>query len=97
MVGIVGLGWIIVDLSRCKLKRKNTRGVDGMIKVFIFLKYNTYILSIAAKVGHSKGGIAIASSKTLKFSFLRGFLLRRFDWGYFAACMLCSMLFSLLC
>lgn len=37
-VGIVGLGWIIVDLSRCKLKeekKKNTRGVDVMIKVFI--------------------------------------------------------------
>lgn len=66
-VGIVGLGWIIIDLSRCKFKEeKNTRGVDVMTKVFIFLKYNTYILSKAANVGRSKRGIAIASSKTLK-------------------------------
>lgn len=56
-VGIIGLGWIIVDLSRYKLKRKNTRGVDVMIKVFIFSfpEYNTYILSIAAKVFIQKG------------------------------------------
>lgn len=37
-LGLAGLGWIIVDLSRCKLKKKkkrNTRGVDVMLKVFI--------------------------------------------------------------
>lgn len=38
MVGIVGLGWIIIDLSRCKLKGKKKEilgGVDVMIKVLI--------------------------------------------------------------
>lgn len=36
-LGLAGLGWVIVDLSRCRLKeeKKNTRGVDVMIKVFI--------------------------------------------------------------
>lgn len=38
MVGIVGLGWIIVDLSRYKIKEEKKGilgGVDVMIKVFI--------------------------------------------------------------
>lgn len=37
MLGIVGLGWIIIDLSRCKLKeeKKLPGGVDVIIKVFI--------------------------------------------------------------
>lgn len=56
-----------------------------MTKVFMSSRIQylyTYILGKAAKVVIQKGGIAIASSKTLKFSFLHGFLLRRFDWGY---------------
>lgn len=97
-MGIVGLGWIIVDLSRCKMeKKRNTRGVDVMIKVFISLKYNTYILSIAAKVIIQKGGMAIASSKTLKIFISSWFPSSSIRLGVLAACMLCSMLFSLLC
>lgn len=66
-----------------------------MTKIFIFLKYNTYILSIAAKVGHLKGGIAIASSKTLKIFISSWFPSSSIRLGVLAACMLCSMLFSL--
>lgn len=32
------------------MKKKILGGVDVMIKVFILLKHNTYILSVAAKV-----------------------------------------------
>lgn len=92
-----GLGWIIVDLSRCRLKegKKLPGGVDVMTKVFTSSRIQYLYTSIAAKVGHSKGGIAIASSKTLKFSFLHGFILRRFDWGYslHACCVVCFLLF----
>lgn len=42
MLGIVGLGWIIIDLSRCKFKEEKKKGilgeVDVMMKVSIFLK-----------------------------------------------------------
>lgn len=61
MVGIVGLGWIIVDLSRYKIKEEKKGilgGVDVMIKIFMSSRIQylyTYIPSIAAKVVIHKG------------------------------------------
>lgn len=69
-MGIVGLGWIIVDLSRCKFKeekKRNTSGVDVMIKVFMSSRIQYLYTQYSSESCHSKGGIAIASSKTLKF------------------------------
>lgn len=93
------MGWIVVDLSRCKMEKKEYQGsgCDDKSSHFFTNTIPIYLTQYSSESCHSKWGIAIASSKTLKISFLHGFLLRRLDWGYFAACMLCSMLFSLLC
>lgn len=104
-VGIVeldwaGLGWVIVDLSRCRLKeeKKLPGGVDVMIKGFILLKYNSYIPIYPVKQRRlvvQKGVLQLRRQRHQKFSFLRGFLLRRFDWGYslHACCVVCFFLF----
>lgn len=69
-----------------------------MIKVFISSLIQYLYTQYSSESSHSKWGIAIASSKTLKFSFLRGFLLRRFDWGYslHACCVVCFFSFVLI-
>lgn len=69
-MGIVELGWIIVDLSRCKLKgkKKKTRGsgCDDKSFHFFFSRIQYLYTQYSSESCHSKWGIAIASSKTLK-------------------------------
>lgn len=98
-LGLAGLGWVIVDLSRCKLKEEKKGilgGVDVMIKVVIssqiqYLLYTQY----SSESWSFRRGYCNCIVKDIKIFISSWFPSSSIRLGVLAACMLCSMLFSL--